>query len=51
MKLKFYLNSKKEKIYTLKEQVENKKTLDAHYKFIKIKDAPPSNTLKVQKRH
>lgn len=51
MKLKFYTNSKQEKIYTLKEEIENKKTFDAHYKFIKIRDAPPSNNLKIQKRH
>ncbi len=43
MKLKFHLDSKGEKIYTLKEEIENKKTNEAHYKFIKIRDAPPSN--------
>lgn len=43
MKLKFYINSNKEKIYTLNEETERKKTQDAHYKFIKIRDAPPNN--------
>lgn len=37
-KLRFYINEKGEKIYTLKEEVkvENKeiKTKDAHYKFL-----------------
>ncbi len=51
MKLKFYTDSNKKKVYTLKEEVENKKTTDAHYKFIKIRDAPPSNTSKIQKKH
>jgi hypothetical protein len=46
MKLKFYINSESKKVYTLKEEFENKKTIDAHYKFIKIRDAPPSNNLK-----
>ena len=41
MKLKFYINSEGKKIYTLNEEVENKKTNEAHYKFIKIRDAPP----------
>ncbi len=49
MKLKFYINSNKEKIYTLDEEILGQKTQDAHYKFRKIKDAPPSNNLKVQK--
>jgi rRNA maturation protein Nop10 len=39
MKLKFYINEKKEKVYTLKETVNSKKTEEAHYKFIKLKDA------------
>lgn len=38
MKLKFYLNSEGKKVYTLKEEMNNKKTKDAHYKFIKIKN-------------
>jgi len=49
MKLKFYINSKGEKIYTLKEEFEGKKTNEAHYKFIKIRDAPPSNINIVRK--
>lgn len=40
MKLKYFLNPKNKKQYTLKEKVDNKKTHDAHYKFIKIRDAP-----------
>jgi hypothetical protein len=43
MKLKFHLDSEGKKIYTLKEEIENKKTNEAHYKFIKIRDAPQSN--------
>ena len=50
MKLKFYINSEGKKIYTLKENIENKKTSDAHYKFIRIKDAPPSN-VNIVRRH
>lgn len=38
MKLKYYLEKNK-KIYTLKESHKQEKTLDAHYKFIKLKDA------------
>jgi hypothetical protein len=38
MKLKYYLNEKQEKIYTLKNLDPSKKeTKDAHYKYIKIK--------------
>jgi hypothetical protein len=43
MKLKFYINSDGKKIYTLKDSVNNQKTKDAHYKFIKIRDALPSD--------
>jgi len=39
MKLKFFINSNGKKQYTLKEEG----TKDAHYKFIKIRDALPSN--------
>lgn len=39
MKLKFYINENKEKVYTLKEVNNNKQTQEAHYKFIKLKDA------------
>lgn len=49
MKLKFHINSEGEKIYTLKEEIDNKKTSEAHYKFIKIRDAPPSNAKIVRK--
>lgn len=38
MKLKFYIKDGK-KIYTLKGSYESKETKDAHYKFIKMKDA------------
>jgi hypothetical protein len=44
MKLKFYINSKGEKVYTLKEEIQDTKTNEAHYKFIKIRDAPKSDT-------
>jgi len=42
MKLKFYTDKKsKKKVYTLKElSSPEEPTKDAHYKFIKIKDAP-----------
>jgi len=50
MKLKFYIDSEGRKIYTLQEEIENKKTNDAHYKFIRIKDAPPSD-VNVVRRH
>ncbi len=43
MKLKFYINSEGEKIYTLNEDVEGKKTKEAHYKFIKIRDVPKTD--------
>lgn len=36
MKLKFYIKDG-EKIYTLKDKIDNKQTKDAYYKFIKIK--------------
>ena len=49
MKLKFFLKNNK-KIYTLKEEIENKKTKDAHYKFIKIRDAPKPN-LKILRKN
>lgn len=38
MKLKFYLNEKGKKVYTLKSKDEKgKETKDAHYKYVKIK--------------
>jgi len=42
MKLKYVLNEKGEKIYTLKEKTGDIATLDAHYKFIKIKSIKES---------
>lgn len=38
MLLKYYINNKNEKVYTLKGSIEGKPTQDAHYKFIKMKD-------------
>jgi hypothetical protein len=49
MKLKFYIDSEGKKIYTLNEVVDNKKTDEAHYKFIKIRDAPRSDVRIVRK--
>ena len=43
MKLKFYTNKEGKKNYTLKNENGVEKTKDAHYKFIKLRDAPPSN--------
>ncbi|MGV8142404.1 MAG: hypothetical protein ACP5NS_02090 [Candidatus Pacearchaeota archaeon] len=37
MKLRYYLDKGK-KIYTLEEKIGNKKTEEAHYKFIKYID-------------
>lgn len=50
MKLKFYINSEGKKTYTLHEEIEGKKTNEAHYKFIKIRDAPPSDVNIVRRR-
>ena len=44
MKLRYFLKGK-EKIYTLNQEG----THDAHYKFIKIKDAPKSDVKIVRK--
>jgi hypothetical protein len=49
MKLKFYINSEGKKVYTLNEEFNNKKTIEAHYKFIRIRDAPPSDVSIVRK--
>jgi len=49
MKLKFHINSEGKKEYTLKEDVNDKKTNEAHYKFIKIRDAPKSDINIVRK--
>ncbi len=39
MKLKYYINENKEKIYTLKSKHKDKQTIEAHYKFIKFKES------------
>lgn len=49
MKLKFFINNEEKKQYTLKEEINSEKTKSAHYKFIKIRDAPPSNIKFVRK--
>jgi rRNA maturation protein Nop10 len=45
MKLKYFINSNNRKQYTLKEKIPDSEenTKLAHYKFIKIRDAPKSN--------
>lgn len=40
MKLKYYIKDDK-KVYTLKDNISNIPTKDAHYKFIKIKSLKP----------
>lgn len=45
MKLKYYINKEGKKVYTLKESIDNKKTEDAHYKFIKFKDFKSSSSV------
>ena len=42
MKLKFFIDSDGKKQYTLKEKVDKKETKDAHYKFVRVRDAPKS---------
>ena len=44
MKLRFFLKNN-EKVYTMKEEASEtkEKTKPAHYKFVKIRDAPKSN--------
>jgi len=37
MKLRFYINKEKKKVYTLNEKIDSQETKPAHYKFIKIK--------------
>jgi len=39
MRLRFYINKDEKKTYTLKDKIDNKETQDAHYKFIKIRNA------------
>ena len=48
MKLKFFLKGDK-KSYTMKDKQENQETKPAHYKFIKIRDAPKSDAKFVRK--
>ena len=45
MKLNYYINSEGKKEYTLKEENsgQNKQIKPAHYKYIKIRDAPKSD--------
>ncbi len=38
MKLKYYLDKNKDKIYTLKQSIKNQEVKEAHYKFIKYID-------------
>ena len=49
MKLRFYINSEGKKIYALKKEINNKKTGEAHYKFIRIRNAPRSDVKVVRK--
>ena len=46
MKLKFYKNSEGKKIYTLNEEIKGIKTNNAHYKFVKVRDAPKTRMKK-----
>jgi hypothetical protein len=46
MKLRFHINNKGKKTYTMKE---GENTHDAHYKFLKIRDAPKSNKKFIRK--
>jgi hypothetical protein len=49
MKLKFFIKNEK-KIYTLKEGLDSgEASKPAHYKFLKIRDAPKSNLKFVRK--
>ncbi len=48
MKLRYFLKENK-KIYTLKKTNYDEETKEAHYKFLKLKDAPKSNPLIVRK--
>lgn len=43
MKLRFYIDSEEKKRYTMNNEIDNQKTKEAHYKFIKIRDAPNQN--------
>ncbi|MEK6895140.1 MAG: hypothetical protein AABX48_01330 [Nanoarchaeota archaeon] len=48
MNLRYYIKNSK-KIYTLNEITEGKQTQEAHYKFINLRDEPPSDARKVRK--
>ena len=48
--LKFYINKKNEKVYTLKSSQDDKQTLEAHYKFIKFKDEKERNNPYISKQ-
>ncbi|NCN98576.1 hypothetical protein GW923_00085 [Candidatus Pacearchaeota archaeon] len=39
-KLRYFVDKKGNKVYTLQDSLEDQETKSAHYKFIKIKDAP-----------
>jgi len=43
MLLKYYINKKGKKVYTLKEKENNEQTKEAHYKFIKFKENHQNN--------
>jgi len=42
MKLRYYIKDNK-KVYTLKDKIDNVLTLDAHYKFIRIRSVKDMN--------
>lgn len=43
MNLKFSINKEGKKVYTLKDSIDNKKTEEAHYKFLKFDRKPKDN--------
>jgi hypothetical protein len=44
MKLKYFIDSEEKKVYTLDVKTPRKEKIrDAHYKFVKIRDAPKSD--------
>ncbi len=38
MKLKFIINKEGKKSYTLKDNINNQQSSQAHYKFVKVKN-------------
>ncbi len=48
MRLKYFIDEKGKKVYTLKSNLDNKTTLDAHYKFIKVISASKTTSLDSQ---